>query len=227
VIPGERPTQLFGELGDLGGERVGDPIGAMTIRKRDEHDVDRVEKQSMPTQSLDACVLTQRAASSPRPHTADPATTASVVASRRVDQALLAAFRRGEAGGIRALYREYGRLVYSVAHRVLGRHELAEEAAQQTFVPAWQAANRTDVDRDPAPWLATIAKRTAIDVYRREARRPASALNHVAADDPALVSLPPEIDALDAIWHVRRAIDTLPRDEATIVRGKHALAPVR
>src|SRR5215204_193033 len=175
----------------------------------------------MSTQSLDACVLTERAAGSRRTHAAHPAATASGVASPRVDQALLAAFRRGEAGGVRALYREYGRLVYSVAHRVLGRHELAEEAAQQTFVRAWQAADRIDVDRDPAPWLATIAKRTAIDVYRREARRPASALNDVAANDPALVSLPPDIDALDAVWHVRRAIDTLPRDEATIVRLQH------
>ena len=31
------------------------------------------------------------------------------------------------------MYREYGRLVYAVAHRVLGRHDLAEEAVQQTF----------------------------------------------------------------------------------------------
>jgi RNA polymerase sigma factor (sigma-70 family) len=175
----------------------------------------------MPSQSLHDCVLTQRADGSPRAHAAHPDTTASVVASRRVDQALLVAFRRGEASGVRALYREYGRLVYSVAHRVLGHHDLAEEAAQQTFVRAWQAADRIDVDRDPAPWLATIAKRTAIDVYRREARRPASPLTDVAADDPALVSLPPDLDALDATWRVRRAIDALPRDEATIVRLQH------
>jgi RNA polymerase sigma factor (sigma-70 family) len=58
-------------------------------------------------------------------------------------------------------------------------------------------------------------------VYRREARRPASALDDVAADDPALVSLPPDLDTLDAVWHVRRAIDALPREEATIVRLQH------
>jgi RNA polymerase sigma factor (sigma-70 family) len=156
----------------------------------------------MPTQSLHACAP-------------------SVVASRRVDQSLLAAFRRREASGVRAMYSRYGGLVYAVAHRVLGHHDLAEEAAQQTFVRAWQAADRIDVERDPAGWLATIAKRVAIDVYRREARRPASALNDVAADDPALVSLPPDLDALDAVWHVRRAIDALPRDEATVVRLQH------
>jgi len=175
----------------------------------------------MPTPSLQARVLTNRATGGPQADTAHPAATASVIASRRVDQALLAAFRRGEAGGIGALYREYGRLVYAVAHRVLGRHELAEEAAQKTFVRAWQAADRIHVDRDPAPWLATIAKRTAIDVYRREARRPASALNDVDADDPALASLPPDLDTLDAVWQVRRAIDALPSEEAAVVRLQH------
>jgi RNA polymerase sigma-70 factor (ECF subfamily) len=43
----------------------------------------------------------------------------------------------------------------------------------------------------------------------------------VTPNDPALVTLPPELDTLDAIWHVRRAIDALPSDEATIVRLQH------
>ena len=133
----------------------------------------------------------------------------------------LDAFRRRESGAVREMYREYGRLVYAVAHRVLGRHDLAEEAAQQTFVRAWQAADRIDVTRDPAPWLATIAKRSAIDVYRREARRYAGALGDVAANDPAVVTLPPDLDALDAVWNVRRAIDSLPADEAAVVRLQH------
>ena len=133
----------------------------------------------------------------------------------------LEAFRRGDPAGTRALYQAYGRLVYAVAHRVLGSHELAEEATQQTFVRAWQAADRIDVDRDPAAWLATISKRSAIDIYRREARRPKRALDDVAADDPALVTLPPELDSLDAVWRVRRAIDMLPSDESAIVRMQH------
>jgi RNA polymerase sigma-70 factor, ECF subfamily len=108
--------------------------------------------------------------------------------------------------------------VYAVAYRVLGRHDLAEEAVQQSFVRAWQAADRIDVDRDPSAWLATIAKRTAIDVYRREARRPAGALADVPAHDRALVSLPPDFDALDAVWQVRRAIDELQPDESIVVR---------
>jgi RNA polymerase sigma-70 factor, ECF subfamily len=138
-----------------------------------------------------------------------------------VDAELLDAFRRGEPDAVRALYREYGRLVYAVALRALGRADLAEDATQQTFVRAWQAADRIDIDRDPAPWLATIAKRVAIDIYRREARRPAGSLDDAAPDDTALVTLPPELDTLDAVWRVRRAIDALPSDESAIVRMQH------
>ena len=138
-----------------------------------------------------------------------------------VDAELLDAFRRGEPHAVRELYREYGRLVYAVALRALGRADLAEDATQQTFVRAWQAADRIDIDRDPAPWLATIAKRVSIDIYRREARRPAGSLDDAAPDDTALVTLPPELDTLDAVWRVRRAIDALPSDESAIVRMQH------
>ncbi len=138
-----------------------------------------------------------------------------------VDPAVLDAFKRGESDAVRTLYRQYGHLVFAVAYRVLGRRELAEEAAQQTFVNAWRAADRIDVDRDPASWLATIAKRAAIDIYRREARRATRPMAEVADHDRAIVSLPPDVDALDAVWQVRRAIAALPADEASIVRLQH------
>ena len=138
-----------------------------------------------------------------------------------VDAEVLRAFQRRDPDAVRTLYREYGRLVYAVALRVLGRHELAEDAVQQTFVKAWQASDRIDVDRDPAAWFATIAKRVAIDMYRRDARRPADALGSVALDDHAVVALPPDMAAVDAAWRVRRALDDLQPDEAAIVRLQH------
>jgi RNA polymerase sigma-70 factor (ECF subfamily) len=151
----------------------------------------------------------------------EPTTRAPAVRLARPGRAQLTAFRQGDPSGVRVLYRQYGRLVYAVSYRVLGRHDLAEEATQQTFVRAWQAADRFDVERDPASWLATIAKRSAIDIHRREARRPTSPLADVGIDDPALVALPPDMDALDAVWHVRRAIEELAPEEATVVRLQH------
>jgi RNA polymerase sigma factor (sigma-70 family) len=134
---------------------------------------------------------------------------------------VLDSFRRGEAGAVAEMYREFGRMVYAVAYRVLGRRELAEEATQQTFVQAWRAAERIDVRRDPAPWLATIARRVAIDVYRYEACRPTSALDDADGLDRVAASPPPDIDVLDAVWQVRRAIDALAPNEGEIVRLQH------
>jgi RNA polymerase sigma-70 factor, ECF subfamily len=136
-----------------------------------------------------------------------------------MESSTLHAFRRRDPSAVRAMYREYGNLVYAVAHRFLGRHDLAEDAVQQTFVRAWQSADRIEVDRDPAPWLATIAKHAAIDIYRREARRPTTALTDATLFDRAEAKPPSE--TLDAVWHVRRAIDALPTDEATVVRLQH------
>ena len=145
----------------------------------------------------------------------------AAVVSMDVDPPTLDAFRRKDPEAVRALYRDYGRLVYAVAHRVLGQHELAEEATQQTFVRAWQAAERVDVDRDPAPWLATIARNVAIDIHRREARRPTKPLAEVAEGDRAMATPPPDVERLDAVWQVREAIEALPAEEASVVRLQH------
>jgi RNA polymerase sigma-70 factor (ECF subfamily) len=134
---------------------------------------------------------------------------------------VLAAFVRREPSAVRAFYREYGRTVYALTHRVLGRHDLAEEATQQTFVRAWQAAASFDVTRNPAPWLAVIARRVAIDVYRREGRQRITSFARIADDGRAIVSPPPDLGTVEAVWHVRRAIDALPVEEATIVRLQH------
>ncbi len=145
----------------------------------------------------------------------------AVSATVAIDPGTLRAFREGDEDAVRDVYRAYGRLVFAVAHRVLGDRGLAEEATQQTFVQAWRAASGFDEGRDPAPWLATIARRVAIDVQRREARRPAGALDDAPPDDAALVTQPPSAEALWATWEVRAAVDDLPPDERAVVRLQH------
>ncbi len=138
-----------------------------------------------------------------------------------LDPLQIAAFRRREDAGVRAVYQEYGRLVYAISLRALGRKELAEDATQQTFVQAWQAADRFESGRDLAPWLATIARRVAIDVHRREARRAAEALDDVPAGDAALVTMPAGLEQWYEAWQVRQAVDRLPADEREVVRLQH------
>jgi RNA polymerase sigma factor (sigma-70 family) len=128
-------------------------------------------------------------------------------------------FRLGDADAVRAVYNEYGRLVFTVARRVLGDRSLAEEAAQQAFVQAWRAASSFDAGRELGPWLATIARRVAIDVHRREARRAHDSLD--APGQAPLVTLPPSAEQVYEVWQVREAIDTLEPADRDLVRMQH------
>jgi RNA polymerase sigma-70 factor (ECF subfamily) len=127
-----------------------------------------------------------------------------------------AAFARRDPAAVRSIYRAYGGLVYAIALRILRRADLAEDATQQTFVQAWRAADRFDIDRDLAPWLATIARRVALDLQRHESRRPVTRLEPAAAERAEPVD-----EEADLVWQVRRAIDALPADEAAVLRLQH------
>jgi RNA polymerase sigma factor (sigma-70 family) len=102
-------------------------------------------------------------------------------------------FRDGDPDAVRAVYGEYGRLVYAVAYRILGNRGLAQEATQHAFVKAWRAAASFDTDRELGPWLAAIARRVAIDVSRREAVRAADPLDSLEAED-TLAEPPAELE---------------------------------
>jgi RNA polymerase sigma factor (sigma-70 family) len=141
-----------------------------------------------------------------------------------VDRKVRRAFRDGDADAVRTVYRAYGGLVYAVAYRVLGDRALAEEATQQTFLKAWRAAGDVDDRRDLGPWLATIARRAAIDVHRSESRRGGQPLEEVEEAEPAhpaLVSHPPSAEAAYEVWEVHRAVAELPEDEREVVRLQH------
>ena len=133
----------------------------------------------------------------------------------------LEAFRDGDPDAIRAVYRAYGGLVFSVASRVLGDRGLAEEATQQTFVKAWRAAASFDPSRELGPWLATIARRVALDVYRRESRRAHSTIDDETVDRSGVLTIPDRAAAAYDAWEVRQAVADLPAEEREVVRLQH------
>ena len=137
------------------------------------------------------------------------------------DVSVLERFRAGDDEAVRAVYRQYGRLVFSIAMRVLANRQSAEDATQQTFLQAWRAAASFETGRDFAPWLATIARRVAIDIQRGEARRPASSIEVTGSNHPALLTEPPSVDALWETWQVRLAVEDLDPDERDVVRLQH------
>jgi RNA polymerase sigma factor (sigma-70 family) len=135
------------------------------------------------------------------------------------DAEIAAEFAAGSADAVRAVYQTYGRLVYSVAYKVLGDATLAEDATQQAFLQAWRAAPDFDPSRALGPWLATIARRAAIDVYRHSRRHDTH--SDLDSAEAILVSHPPSLDELYEMWEVRRAVDSLPAEDQEVVRLQH------
>ena len=79
--------------------------------------------------------------------------------------------RRGDEFAFGQLVRKYQRAAYSVAYSVTGRHEDAEDAAQESFLVALE---RLDECRSPerfAGWLMTIVRNRSRNLVRRESLR--------------------------------------------------------
>jgi len=102
---------------------------------------------------------------------ARPAATAALVED---EAALLARVAAGDRGRpLEELYRRYEARLYGLGLRLLGDQGLAEELVQETFVRLWQQARRFDPARGSVgSFLFAIARRLAVDLWRRPSSRP-------------------------------------------------------
>ena len=90
------------------------------------------------------------------------------------DVELVTRVTNGEEDAFLTLYDRYVGRVYAVTLHILNNPMLAEEATQDTFLKLWSRARLYLNERGPLLlWLLTIARRTALDRLRLEARRPA------------------------------------------------------
>jgi RNA polymerase sigma factor (sigma-70 family) len=95
------------------------------------------------------------------------------------------------------LVREEGTRVLATLVRVTGSIDLAEEAAQDAVVRALETWPRDGVPDNPRGWLVVAAKRRAVDIIRREARRAGKEAAAMAFSDshpdPFAGPEPPEV----------------------------------
>jgi RNA polymerase sigma-70 factor (ECF subfamily) len=107
-----------------------------------------------------------------------PRSTASLSSSD--DLAIVRRLAAGEAEAISALYDRFAPTLLAVARRILGPAGEAEEVLQETFLQAWNQAERYDPARSSvSTWLILIARSRALDRFRsRDARGRAAAAAH-------------------------------------------------
>jgi RNA polymerase sigma-70 factor (ECF subfamily) len=132
--------------------------------------------------------------------------------SHAADRRALEGMARGDHGALSELYDRHGRLVYSLALRVLRDQGDAEDVVQEVFSQAWRQASRYESTRGPVvAWLMNLARSRAIDRLRSRRARPETGGNDVEAD--RVLDLAPPIDeqlALsDQAEQIRAAVEQL------------------
>jgi RNA polymerase sigma factor (sigma-70 family) len=121
---------------------------------------------------------------------------------------LVQAARAGDLDSFGKLCEGYYAPLVAVAYSVLRDHQLAEDAAQETFARALVSLGRLKEPGHFAPWLAQICRNVAVDMTR--AKRP-----RVNPDD--LAGAPDHGTDESVSQIVRQAIDRLPTSLREVV----------
>ena len=140
--------------------------------------------------------------------------TAAVTAS---DVELVALLREQPAAGIAALYDRYGRLIFSMALRVVQDRGAAEEITQDVFLRCWRSLDRYQPSQGSlASWMLSITHNRAIDELR--SRRGKSQRREISADHMQLLTADePAIDDALLRGEIRVALAALPQPQREVI----------
>ena len=125
----------------------------------------------------------------------------------------------GDAEALATLYDRHGRAAYSLAYRLMGEKQEAEDVVQEAFVKVWRSAGGYRVGRGSVrTWILSIVHNRGIDQIRSHASRRRTQ-DKVEASTPT--SEPSE--AFSETWknsqreQVREALNTLPQEQLKIL----------
>jgi RNA polymerase sigma-70 factor, ECF subfamily len=137
------------------------------------------------------------------------------------DEELMALVRRQDARAFEALYDRHGGPAYSLAYRIVGSTQAAEDVTQEAFLSIWRSRTAYDPARGGVrTWLLGVVRNRAVDALRRNAS-PTRRLD--ADDDDAMAAQPaPERTDVEALRHeqareLRGALRTLPTDQLEVI----------
>ena len=135
------------------------------------------------------------------------------------DEDLISLVQASDAQAFAVLYDRHSRPAYSLAYRMMGERQAAEDIVQDAFLKVWRAAGSFRAERASVrTWLLSVVHNRAIDQLRSLAsRRRTQEKIEVAAP----ISQPSEAFAVS--WRnsqreqVRKALSTLPQEQLKVL----------
>jgi RNA polymerase sigma-70 factor (ECF subfamily) len=140
---------------------------------------------------------------------------------RLADEDLMTLVDGKDPHAFEVFYDRHGGAAYSLAHRIVGDADLAEDVTQEAFLSIWRSGARYDPARGSVrAWALGIVRNRAIDALRRSAR-PVPKLD---LDDEAAIESQPadertEAEAIrrETAGRLRQALGLLPREQSQVI----------
>jgi RNA polymerase sigma-70 factor, ECF subfamily len=135
------------------------------------------------------------------------------------DEDLISLAATSDAGAFAALYDRHARAAYSLAYRMMGEKQAAEDIAQEAFIKVWHSAESYRAERGSVrTWILSIVHNRGIDQLRSMASRR-------RMQDKVEVSAPRSqpSEAFSETWRnsqreqVREALGALPQEQLKIL----------
>ena len=123
----------------------------------------------------------------------------------------------GKTSSFTHLVNKYKDLVFTVSYRILRQHEDAEDAAQVSFIKAFNNLHTFNGTSKFSTWLYTIAYRTAISKSKLKKIETVNEDFHIEiASDDSFPQLE-ELKEQEQQYYVKLAINELPEIESVII----------
>ena len=142
--------------------------------------------------------------------------------SQKDDRTLIQQIGIGDPKAFSILYDRYKTLVFSLAIKIVGSQETAEDITLDVFTQIWENANKYHPEKGSVKvWLTSIARYRSIDTFRR--RKVRLDINRPQWSDVQLETLPSNDNPAEALelevtrHTVSDAIDRLPEDQQEVL----------
>ena len=136
------------------------------------------------------------------------------------DEDLMQYVRKGDARAFEVLYERHSGVAFSLAYRMVGTRNQAEDVVQEAFISIWRSGARYERTRGSVrTWVLGIVHNRAIDSLRR-----ATVHSKRRADDEGLAEkleagerTDVEAARREEAQTVRTAMDTLPTEQSQVI----------
>jgi len=138
------------------------------------------------------------------------------VGNKLNDIELIDQIRAGQVSAYRTLVDRYNDYVYTIAFRVLGNREDAEEVTQDSFIKAFKGLKTFQGQSKFTTWIYRIAMNTAIS-NRRKRKMKVEPIEDYKQLNKGEISNMPQYYHLERRKYLQLALDTLLADDVSVL----------